>query len=71
MIKIWNEVYWKKEPENVEHDKVSRRAVAATSLLIAGVVLMGVFAGPLLGLCQEAAEQILDSEGYIQAVMGG
>jgi len=71
MVKIWNEVYWKKEPSDEPPGRVSRRAFLATSLLMLGVVLMGVFAGPVIGLCQEAAEQILDSDQYIQAVMGG
>lgn len=69
MAKIWNEVYWKKKTYHAESGKISRRAVAATSFLMACVVLMGVFAGPLIALCQAAAEQILDPQQYIQAVM--
>jgi multicomponent Na+:H+ antiporter subunit D len=70
MIKIWNEAFWKEEPE--EHQpagKMDPAAIAATSLLMALVVLMGVFAGPISALCLEAGRQIVQPEAYINAVL--
>jgi multicomponent Na+:H+ antiporter subunit D len=70
MIKIWNEAYWKKEPETrKEGGLVGKPALAATSLLALAVLLLGVFAGPVLEVCNEAALQVTDPQRYIQAVM--
>ena len=70
MIKIWNEAYWKKEPEvQKEGGQVGRSTLAATTLLALAVVLLGVFAGPVIQVCHEAALQVTDPQGYIQAVM--
>jgi multicomponent Na+:H+ antiporter subunit D len=70
MIKIWNEAYWKKEPEvQKEGGQVGKSTLAATTLLVLAVVLLGVFAGPVIEVCHEAALQVTDPQGYIQAVM--
>lgn len=70
MVKIWNEAYWKKEPEEVQKGHVSRRAVAATSLLAVAVILLGLFAGPVSEITVEAARQVVLPESYINAVLG-
>lgn len=70
MVKIWNEAYWKKETENIKHGKVSRRAIAATSLLAVAVILLGLFAGPVSQITLEAANQVVFPEIYINAVLG-
>lgn len=70
MIKIWNEAYWKKAPENVTHGKVAPSALVATGILALAVVMMGVFAGPVIEVCMVAAEQIVNPQAYIEAVMG-
>jgi multicomponent Na+:H+ antiporter subunit D len=71
MIKIWNEAYWKKMPDDVKSDnKVPSSTIAATTLLAVAVILLGVFAGPVLQVCLEAGEQIVQPEFYINAVLG-
>ncbi len=70
MIKIWNEAYWKKEPQEAVQGKVSRRAIAATSLLAFAVIMLGVFAGPVSEITVEAAKQVVFPEFYINAVLG-
>ena len=70
MVKIWNEAYWKKEPEEIKKGKLSRRAIAATGLLAIAVVLLGLFAGPVSELTVEAARQVVLPELYINAVLG-
>jgi multicomponent Na+:H+ antiporter subunit D len=71
MVKIWNETYWKKQPDVVkEGGKVHPSTIFATSLLALAVILMGVFAGPIIDLCFQAAEQIVNPEIYIRAVLG-
>lgn len=70
MVKIWNEAYWKKEPEALPQQPVSRRAVAATSMLALAVIMLGVFAGPVSEITVEAAKQVVFPEFYINAVLG-
>lgn len=72
MVKIWNEAYWKKEPEEVkQHDgKVHPAALTATIVLAIGVILLGVFAGPVMEVCLDAGQQMVNPEMYINAVLG-
>jgi multicomponent Na+:H+ antiporter subunit D len=71
MIKIWNEAYWKKEPNDMpEPGRVSKRTLVATTLLAAGVLALGVFAGPVMEICNDAALQITNPDVYIKAVLG-
>ena len=41
-----------------------------TALLVAGVVAIGVFGGPLYDLSVRAAEDLLDPTAYLAAVSG-
>jgi multicomponent Na+:H+ antiporter subunit D len=71
MVKIWNEAYWKKTPEGVSvSGKVHTSTLFATSILAGAVVLMGVFAGPVIDVCLQAAEQVVNPELYISSVLG-
>jgi multicomponent Na+:H+ antiporter subunit D len=71
MVKIWNEAYWKKEPEVVKtRGTVHPSTLIATGLLAGAVVLMGVFAGPVIDICLQAGEQIVNPAMYISAVLG-
>ncbi len=71
MIKIWNEAYWKKAPDDMPADGyISKRTIAATSLLALAVLALGVFAGPVMEVCHAAALQLTDPAAYINAVLG-
>lgn len=72
MVKIWNEVYWKKPAEHtvLSHQpvKVNLLPVAATVAIVLLMLLPGVFAGSLFGYFSRAAAQLMDVESYIKAV---
>ena len=71
MIKIWNEAYWKKEPNDMpQAGPVSKRTLVATALLAAAVVALGLFAGPVMEVSHEAALQVTNPQLYIEAVLG-
>ena len=70
MVKIWNEAYWKKAPEGQPEGKVGRPALAATTLMAIAVILLGIFAGPIMEICLEAGEQLVNPEAYFNAVLG-
>jgi multicomponent Na+:H+ antiporter subunit D len=71
MIKIWNEAYWKKMPEEVKTDNaVPYSTIGATAFLAFAVIMLGLFAGPVLEVCMEAGEQVVNPQYYIHAVLG-
>ena len=80
MTKIWAAAFWKDAP--LEDDGVARpdeycpegalRAMMAPVLFLTLLTaLLGLFAEYFIGLALRAADQLLDSSAYIQAVMGG
>jgi multicomponent Na+:H+ antiporter subunit D len=81
MTKIWNEAFWKPMPSSAETvdggeaGSLLTGKRAALALPVAALATLTLFIGfgaqPLLTLSVEAAGQLLDPSGYIQAVMGG
>jgi multicomponent Na+:H+ antiporter subunit D len=85
MIKIWNEAFWKADPEapGGSSDPDAGREepgtkkgnlwgyVAPIGLLALITVLIGLAAEPVFTLASRAAEQLLNPETYIQTVLGG
>lgn len=75
MVKIWAEVFWKARPEaNVTVTNAMRLSIwmaAPVAMLAALTVSIGVWGEPLLQIAQQAAEQLLNRQGYIDAVLGG
>ncbi|MHB8862620.1 MAG: Na+/H+ antiporter subunit D [Pirellulaceae bacterium] len=82
MTKLWSEVFWKPPPHAALVTPASEgRSVAAEGranlslfmpmlLLAAITVMIGVAAEPMLVLSSRAADQLLNPEGYIKAVLG-
>ncbi|MGR3318208.1 MAG: Na+/H+ antiporter subunit D [Candidatus Anammoxibacter sp.] len=82
MIKIWNEVFWKKMPtlENIDDKELSKIVLTSSQyiLLIAPICMLaimtitiGLGAEWFFGVAKQAAEQLLDPTDYINAVFGG
>ena len=72
MIKIWVEVFWKDHPEKNWKISVSKnnKRLLPVNLLAFFAILLGIAGGPLFDICLRAGEQLTDSSGYIQAVLG-
>jgi multicomponent Na+:H+ antiporter subunit D len=76
MTKIWGEVFWKKIPDTTpliiqgqtELFRVRWMMVLPVLLLTGFILAMGIWAGPFIDYSMRVAEQLLDSEGYINAV---
>jgi multicomponent Na+:H+ antiporter subunit D len=72
MTKIWAEAFWKPAAAPPASVIVSSHVlllpIATLALL---TVLIGLAADPMLALCLQAADQLLDPSYYIQAVLGG
>ncbi|MEQ9032308.1 MAG: hypothetical protein RLP44_26565, partial [Aggregatilineales bacterium] len=81
MTKIWAEAFWKDSPRLTDEDiraTVSKMDRGRYFLLLSPLVVLtaltiifGIFAEPLLLICQSAAEQLMNPQGYITAVLGG
>jgi multicomponent Na+:H+ antiporter subunit D len=76
MIKIWTEVFWKPDPKGGSHETLALPSVAA-SLLLTPIVLISVLmfviglgAEMFFSLALEAADQLMNPQAYIQAVLG-
>lgn len=72
MTKIWKEVYWKALPEKqIVPDKTGHfwaLYVPVITITIL-VLIIGAVPGPVLDLAEMAAAQIMEPQGYINAVL--
>ncbi|KAA3662206.1 MAG: Na+/H+ antiporter subunit D [Chloroflexi bacterium] len=76
MTKIWNEAFWKAQPEAYQQtEEVPRRdwllRVAPVGVLAAFTLIIGFFAEPLFQLSMMVAEQLLNPSVYVTAVLQG
>ncbi|PMR76661.1 Na+/H+ antiporter subunit D [Billgrantia endophytica] len=84
MVKIWNEVFWKSLPKDnlvpVEETVVgddSRMVPPSLWLMYLPVgvlalfaLLIGIFAEPLMVIMNQVGDQLMNPQGYIEAVLG-
>ncbi|MCX7607690.1 MAG: Na+/H+ antiporter subunit D [Anaerolineales bacterium] len=73
MTKVWNEVFWKerKEAKPAPLQPVSAWMWAGTIGLVAVSVAVGLLAGPLFELAEQAAAQLTTPSLYVHTVLGG
>jgi multicomponent Na+:H+ antiporter subunit D len=69
MTKIWREAFWKPAPAG-PGAPLPRAAVAASVALAAVTIALGVGAEGLWSLAERAADQLVDPEAYVRAVLG-
>ena len=76
MTKIWNEAFWKAQPESYQaNNDVPRQdwilRTIPVAVLVVCTVLIGLFAEPLFQVSIQVAEQLLDPSTYVAAVLQG
>ncbi|MBD1396075.1 Na+/H+ antiporter subunit D [Pontibacter sp. JH31] len=77
MTKIWNEVFWKRKPDtdpmldvmSEADQRVNRFLHVPVIFLVVFILFIGLYAEPVITMAQLAAEQLLNSELYINAVL--
>lgn len=75
MVKIWLEVFWKPAPEG-SGDKKGEPLLPDNLMTLSSmflgllIVLMGIFAAPVIEFCNVAAADLLDTARYIGFVLG-
>lgn len=75
MVKIWLEVFWKPAPitgaTQKEQSLLPDNLMVISSMFLAVlIVLMGVFAAPIVEFCNRAAVDLLDTAKYYGFVLG-
>jgi len=75
MIKVWAEVFWKKSPDEDSEQSnlkapLSLWMLTPVIVLCAITVVIGLSGESLYQLAELAASQLLDPQGYIDAVLG-
>ena len=73
VMRLWNEVFWKAAPDTQRGRMPAIPPIMGVVVLALtlGTVGIGLVAQPLWALADAAALQLLDSDGYISAVMEG
>lgn len=72
MARLWEEAFWKPAPAPASspRHRLGVAILAPIAFLVTLTVGLTVFAGPLSTLTAKAAEQLLDRNAYIRAVLG-
>ena len=76
MTKIWAEAFWKDHPRGVEprlnsiDKKTLYTSMIPITLLATITIIIGVNPEPFVELAQKSAEQLLNHEAYLSAVLG-
>ncbi|MDV6029173.1 MAG: Na+/H+ antiporter subunit D [Phycisphaera sp. RhM] len=77
MTKIWTEAFWKPVPGDAmtnvsppRRSRAGRACLYGPAILLASITVgIGVMAGPVMNASMATAEQLLDQNAYIQAVL--
>ncbi|WP_230407024.1 proton-conducting transporter transmembrane domain-containing protein [Pontibacter cellulosilyticus] len=73
MTKIWNEVFWKPRPKRLKqstHETMGTYTLYfPVFFLLVFILILGVFADPVIQVCKIAAQEVFHSEIYINAVL--
>ena len=74
MARVWDEAFWKSAPEpaaNATHQpRLGALILAPIAFLVSVTIGISVAAGPLFQLTTRAAQELIDREGYMRAVLG-
>ncbi len=80
MTKIWNEVFWKAAPHgaisdphgssSVPHQGKLAWMIVPIVILATMTLIIGLYTEPFFALATQAAEQLMNNDAYIRAVLG-
>jgi len=74
MARLWEESFWKPSAmyasSSVSHPRLSVSIVAPIAFLVTLTIALTVWAGPVSKITAHAAEQLLDRNAYVRAVLG-
>jgi multicomponent Na+:H+ antiporter subunit D len=72
MARLWEEAFWKPAPvpASAQQPRVGGPIVAPIAFLVSLTIGLTALAGPVSSLAIRAAEQLLDRDTYVRAVLG-
>jgi multicomponent Na+:H+ antiporter subunit D len=74
MARLWEESFWKPAPSPasspVHQPRIGARIVAPIAFLVSLTIGLTALAGPVSSLTTRAAEELLDGNAYVRAVLG-
>jgi multicomponent Na+:H+ antiporter subunit D len=76
MIKIWLAAFWKPSPEDspikeqTPYGPIYKQVIPVVGLTVI-ILVFGFAIGPIFEIAERAGEQLINPEGYVQAVLGG
>ena len=74
MARVWEEAFWKPAPDQAagaaHQPRLGGAILAPVALLVSLTIGLSVAAGPVYGVATRAAQQLLDRDGYVRAVLG-
>ena len=75
MTKIWAHVFWKNAPDDAALSHNNKREyptlILAIVFMAAITAAISLYAEPFLNVAFAGADQLLNPQGYIDAVLGG
>jgi multicomponent Na+:H+ antiporter subunit D len=71
LVKAWSQAFWHDAPAHLpdHREGLPRGMVLAATTLVAGGLALTVFAGPIFGYAQRAADALIDGHTYRVAVL--
>lgn len=69
--RLWDAAFWKPAPSDAPVSPVGFAMIAPVAALACCILALTVGAGPVVDLSTRAAEQLLDADAYVRAVLGG
>jgi multicomponent Na+:H+ antiporter subunit D len=74
MARVWEEAFWKRAPDHptgwAPEPRLGGAILAPVALLVSLTIGLSVAAGPVYGMATRAAQQLLDRDEYVRAVLG-
>ena len=74
MARVWEQAFWKPAPDQspiaAHQPRLGALILAPVAFLVALTIGLTVAAEPVYGVATRAAQQLLDGDGYIRAVLG-
>ena len=71
MARLWNDAFWKPAPPGAADARLGPAMVAPIAALAVVTLGLTFAAEPVFSLCRRAADQLLQPEEYVRAVLGG
>lgn len=75
MARLWNESVWKPAPHpaspSAHQTRLGGAILAPIAFLVSLMIGMTALAGPISALTNRAAQEVLNTDGYMRAVLGG